>query len=168
MSDTRLWWMSVALTAQAVRDRVKTQTRRHGWHRLHPGDQLALCPKYRGVRRENRELITIVDVLSVRQEPLRAITPSDVVAEGFPDWTPTEFIAFFCRTHRGVDPDTEITRIEWSYDDKPLKVGVDDAHKPLTRVDVRQRVINAHIPCTTTTADTLPHCISGDNNKKGL
>lgn len=115
MSDTRLWWMSVALTTQAVRDRVKTQTRRHGWHRLHPGDQLALCPKYRGVRRADRELITIVDVLSVRQEPLQAISPADVVAEGFPDWGPDEFIAFFCRTHRGVEPDTEITRIEWAY-----------------------------------------------------
>ncbi len=32
MSDTlgRMWWMSVALTTQAVRDRIKTQTRRDG------------------------------------------------------------------------------------------------------------------------------------------
>lgn len=84
MSDlkTRLWWMSVALTTQAVRDRVKTQTRRNGWLRLRTGDQLALCPKYRGIRRADRELITIVDVLSVRREPLRAITAAGVLAEG--------------------------------------------------------------------------------------
>lgn len=86
MSDlkARLWWMSVALTTQAVRDRTKTQTRRDGWLRLRAGDQLALCPKYRGVRRADRELIAVVDVLSVRREPLRAIKPADVLAEGFP------------------------------------------------------------------------------------
>lgn len=38
----RLWWMSVALTTQAVRDRAKTQSRRDGWLRLMTGDQLAL------------------------------------------------------------------------------------------------------------------------------
>ncbi|WP_242528643.1 hypothetical protein [Mycobacteroides abscessus] len=111
----RLSWMSVALTTQAVRDRAKTQTRRDGWEWLLEGDQLALCPKYRGVRREDRELITIVDVLSVRREPLRAITATDVLAEGFPDLSPAEFVAFFCRTHRGVRPDSVITRIEWAY-----------------------------------------------------
>lgn len=92
---SRLWWMSVALTTQAVRDRAKTQSRRDGWLRLMAGDQLALCPKYRGVRREDRELITIVDVLSVRREPLSAITAGDVLAEGFPDFSPAEFVAFF-------------------------------------------------------------------------
>lgn len=117
MSDvkTRLWWMSVALTTQAVRDRIKTQTRRDGWRRLREGDRLALCPKFRGVRRAERELITIVDVLSVRREPLQAISASDVVAEGFPDWTPAEFVEFFCRTHRGVEPGSEITCIRWAY-----------------------------------------------------
>ncbi|RIR19323.1 hypothetical protein D2E28_23790 [Mycobacteroides abscessus] len=110
----RVWWMSVSLTTQSVRDRVKTQTRRDGWLRLRAGDQLALCPKYRGVRRECRELITIVDVLSVRREPLRAITAADVAAEGFA-LSPEQFVEFFCRTHRGVEPDTEITRITWAY-----------------------------------------------------
>lgn len=117
MSDTlgRVWWMSVALTTQAVRDRIKTQTRRDGWLRLRAGDQLALCPKYRGVRRADRELITIVDVVGVRREPLEAISPADVAAEGFPDLTPAEFVEFFCNTHRGVQPSSEITRIEWTY-----------------------------------------------------
>lgn len=76
------WLMSVALTTDAVRERRKTQTRRAGWLHLKEGDQLALCPKVRGVRRNERELITIVDVLSVRREPLQEISAEDVLAEG--------------------------------------------------------------------------------------
>ncbi|AGB27076.1 hypothetical protein Mycsm_06975 (plasmid) [Mycobacterium sp. JS623] len=117
MPDTHapVRWMSVALTTQAVRDRIKTQTRRDGWLRLQPGNQLALCPKYRGVRRADRELITIVDVVDVRREPLETISPADVAAEGFAEWTPAAFVEFFCNTHRGVQPSSEITRIEWTY-----------------------------------------------------
>ncbi|SIN48439.1 Uncharacterised protein [Mycobacteroides abscessus subsp. bolletii] len=114
-SEPRLRWMAVSLTTQQVRDRIKTQTRRDGWLQLKAGDQLALCPKYRGVPRGERELITIVDVLSVRREPLGAITAADVLAEGFPDLSPAEFVEFFCRTHRGITPDREVTRIEWGY-----------------------------------------------------
>lgn len=108
--------MSVALTTDAVRERRKTVTRRAGWQMLSPGDQLTLCPKVRG-RRHSQELdrIVTVDVVSVRREPLNAINPDDVTAEGFPDWTPAEFIEFFCATHRGVTATSQITRIEWHY-----------------------------------------------------
>ncbi|MDM3928735.1 hypothetical protein [Mycobacterium intracellulare] len=110
-----VWLMAVSLTTQAVRDRRKTQTRRPGWLHLKEGDQLALCPRVRGVRRVDRELITIVDVISVRREPLRAITAEDVLAEGFPDLSQAEFIDFYCGSHRGIKPDSEVTRIEWTY-----------------------------------------------------
>jgi hypothetical protein len=43
------------------------------------------------------------------------ITAPDVTAEGFPQMTPPEFVSFFCRTHRGCQAGTEITRIEWRY-----------------------------------------------------
>jgi hypothetical protein len=55
------------------------------------------------------------EVVSVRREPLDAITAADVATEGFPDWTPAEFVSFFCRTHRGCGLSTEVTRIEWRY-----------------------------------------------------
>jgi hypothetical protein len=108
--------MSVALTAAAVRARTKTVTRRAGWLMLQPGDQLTLCPKVRGRRAgEALERIVIVDVTSVRRERLDTITPADVVAEGFPDMTPAEFVEFFCNSHQGVTPESEVTRIEWAY-----------------------------------------------------
>ncbi|MCV7286124.1 hypothetical protein H7J87_12375 [Mycolicibacterium wolinskyi] len=108
--------MSVALTTEAVRRRQKTVTRRVGWQMLRPGDQLTLCPKVRGRRRgEPLDRIVTVDVVSVRREPLSAITTSDVTAEGFPEMTPADFIDFFCSTHHSVSSDSEITRIQWTY-----------------------------------------------------
>ena len=83
---------------------------------LRAGDQLTLCRKVMGRKAgEPLERINAVKVVSVRREALDAITAADVAAEGFPQWTPAEFVAFFCRTHRGCHPGTEITRIEWRY-----------------------------------------------------
>lgn len=119
--------MSVALTAQAVRERRKLVTRRLGWwedragRRLtYPGDRLTLCPKVQGRRRpdgtvEPLERIVDVELVSVRREPLNAITPEDVVREGFPGWTPGQFVAFFCEHMKKATPETIVTRLEWIY-----------------------------------------------------
>jgi hypothetical protein len=56
-----------------------------------------------------------VGVVSVRREPLDAITAADVAAEGFPDMTPAGFVDFFCDSHKGCEPGTEAARIEWGY-----------------------------------------------------
>jgi hypothetical protein len=108
--------MSVALTEPQVRARTKTVTRRMGWRKLKPGDRLTLCPKVMGFRKgEHPERIVDVEVISVRRERLDLITPDEVTAEGFPRLTPAEFVAFFCGSHKGCTPDTEVTRIEWRY-----------------------------------------------------
>lgn len=116
--------MSVSLTEQAVVERRKTVTRRLGWTFLKPGDRLTLCRKVMG-RKKGEPLVRLaeVEVVSVSREPLCAITPADVVAEGFPQWEsePMWFCAFFAETHRGVDIDTEVTRIEWRYLDAPAR-----------------------------------------------
>jgi Helicase associated domain len=110
--------MAVSLTEAAVVDRSKTVTRRMGWRHIKPGDRLTLCRKVMGRRRgEPLVHITDVEVVSVRQEPLNAITGADCAREGFPHNTPDEFIAFFCRTHRGCHPNSIVTRIEWGYID---------------------------------------------------
>lgn len=107
--------MSVSKTEAAVLERRKRVTRRAGWTMLHPGDHLTLCRKVMG-RRKGEPLVRIcdVEVVSVRREQLDAITPEDVVLEGFPDWTPDQFVAFFCR-EMGGGPSQEVTRVEWSY-----------------------------------------------------
>lgn len=108
--------MAVSLTEQQVRDRTKTVTRRAGWRMLRAGHQLTLCRKVMGRKRgEPLERIVNVEVVSVRRERLDAITPADVIAEGFPGMSPAEFVEFFCGTHRRCRPDTEVSRIEWRY-----------------------------------------------------
>jgi hypothetical protein len=108
--------MSVALTESAVVDRTKTVTRRLGWLMLKRGDVLTLCRKVMG-RKPGEPLVRIVDVevVSVIRQRLDQITARDVRREGFPEMTPGEFVEFFCRTHKGCTPETEVTRIKWQY-----------------------------------------------------
>jgi hypothetical protein len=118
--------MSVALTIPQVRDRSKTVTRRKGWTyrdgrpMVAPGDPLTLCEKVQG-RKPGEPLVRIVTVtvVSVRRERLDEITPADVTAEGFPQYTVAEFVSFFCDTHNGCEPGTVVTRIQWAYPGGP-------------------------------------------------
>jgi hypothetical protein len=132
--------MAVSLTEPQVRDRTKTVTRRAGWRMLRPGDQLTLCRKVMG-RRPGESLVRIVtvEVTAVRRERLDLITPADVAAEGFPQMTPAGFVAFFCRTHRGCTPATEVTRIAWRYPDEPARADRASAIAGVTRPDQEGR-----------------------------
>ncbi|EUA38272.1 ASCH domain-containing protein [Mycobacterium avium] len=77
--------MSVSLTEAQVVARTKTVTRRMGWRNQTAGERLTLCRKVMR-RRRGEPLVRIVDVevVSVRREPLAAITDDDCVLEGFP------------------------------------------------------------------------------------
>jgi hypothetical protein len=120
--------MSVALTTPQVIARSKTVTRRDGWRFLKPGDRLTLCPKVMGFRRgEHPERIVDVEILSVRRERLDEITAAEVAAEGFPGQTPAWFVRFFCDSHKGCTPASEITRIEWRYVEDPAAPGTPPA-----------------------------------------
>lgn len=107
--------MSVALTEPAVVDRTKTVTRRLGWLTLTPGTPLTLCRKVMG-RKAGEPLVRLaeVEVIDVRREALNLIDAADVAREGFPGWTPEQFVQFFC-DHMGVNPADLVTRIEWRY-----------------------------------------------------
>ncbi|WP_233213694.1 hypothetical protein [Mycobacterium hubeiense] len=116
--------MSVSLTEPQVVARTKDVTRRMGWSNLKAGDRLTLCRKVMG-RKRGEPLVRIVDVevISVRREPLDTITADDCVREGFPRMTPDQFVEFFCASHRGCTPESEVTRIQWRYLDTPTSAG---------------------------------------------
>jgi hypothetical protein len=131
--------MSVSYTEAAVRARQKTVTRRLGWKFLKPGDRLTLCRKVMGRKPgEPLERIAEVEVVSVRREPLMAITDEDVRAECVPiadaagqerfdelwvadgqPWSTVQpatwaWVSWFAREMDCL-PETEVTRIEWRY-----------------------------------------------------
>ncbi len=108
--------ISFALTTNQVLAKTKTVTRRMGWNTLKAGDRLQPIYKGMGLKRGEKPkfLNGPIEVVSVRKEPIEAITQSDVIAEGFPDWTPQDFIDFLCKKH-SVKPSQIVTRIEFRY-----------------------------------------------------
>jgi len=120
--------ISFSLTTDQVRhgfatgEILKYVTRRLGWLKLKVGDRLRACAKCMGLKKGQKpDVLGIIEVVSVRREPLNAITADDVRREGFPDQSPEWFITFFSSTHK--DPvtraqatgDTIVTRIEFRY-----------------------------------------------------
>ena len=106
--------ISFALTTPQFLDGSKDVTRRMGWKSLKAGDILCAVKKGMGLKPgEKIERFGMLRVISVHLEPLCAITQGDLAREGFPNMTPAWFIEFFCASHKGCTPSTEITRIEF-------------------------------------------------------
>jgi hypothetical protein len=110
--------MSFALTTGPVERQEKDVTRRLGWLFLKVGDFLQPVLKCMGLK-PGEKIVRVgsccIRVEKVSRERLDAITQEECVREGFPDMTPAEFVAMFCKTHRGCKPYTVITRIEFRY-----------------------------------------------------
>jgi len=118
--------ISFMLTTDQVRRRTKTVTRRMGWRRLKAGEVLSGVEKGMGLKAgEKVSKLCTIRVVDVRTEPLRKMTDdtnygfSECEKEGFGDhltlqW-PSEFVQFFCSSHKGCTPESEVTRIEFEY-----------------------------------------------------
>lgn len=107
--------ISFAMTTQQIKDRTKTVTRRYGWLFLKGGEILNGVEKAMGLKKgEKINRLCQIRVISVREEPLQAITQEDVIKEGFPHWTPAEFIQMIV-DHYDKDPSELINRIEFEY-----------------------------------------------------
>lgn len=116
--------ISFALTTPQVLEQTKDVTRRLGWKHLKEGELLQPVKKCMGLRpgEQIERIGGPVRALLRRREPLHALTRypdygyREVAREGFPDWTPEQFVEMFCDTHRGCAPASLVTRIEFSYD----------------------------------------------------
>lgn len=100
----------------------KDVTRRNGWEFLEVGEKLQGCEKCQGLGKDGKIVhLGVIIVLDVRREPLRRMLDDPAYGreecrrEGFPEMTPAEFVTFFCKGHKGVTPDSIITRIEFGY-----------------------------------------------------
>ena len=105
--------ISFALTKAQFLNGTKDVTRRLGWATLGPGDTLRAVEKGMGLKKgEHPVVLGVIEVVSVRRERLHEIAADDVRREGFPDMTPEEFVAMFCK-HMGCANDAVVTRIEF-------------------------------------------------------
>lgn len=111
--------ISFAYTTRQFRNRTKTVTRRKGWLRLKPGQYLRAVEKGMGLKKgEKVKVLGTIRVLSVRREPLEAITMDDVIKEGFDLMTPESFVDLYIKINGG-DRDQVVTRIEFEYAKAP-------------------------------------------------
>lgn len=120
--------ISFQFTQAQFRNRTKTVTRRMGWRNLKAGDRLRAVEKGMGLKKgEKIKALGVIEVVSVRQECLGRMTDdveygmSETLLEGFDKdhqltW-PSRFVEFFCATHKGCKPESEVTRIEFKYVD---------------------------------------------------
>lgn len=92
--------MSFFLTTAQILDGSKTVTRRNPntWTKLKPGDLIIAIEKGQGLKAgEGHRMLALLEVVDVRVEQLDDITTEDCAREGFPEYTPAEFCAFYRR-----------------------------------------------------------------------
>jgi len=103
------------MTASQILAGTKTITRRFGWWKLQPGDDLWAVEKSMGLKKgEKVKKLRKIRIMVVGLEPLNAITADDCAREGFPEMSPPDFVAMLCR-HYKCQPDKIVNRIEFYY-----------------------------------------------------
>ena len=113
--------ISFFLTQDQIRNRTKTVTRRAGWQHAQAGMILRGVVKGQGLKKgEAIEPLCIIEIVSCKVEPLSLMTDKlgygnrEVIAEGFPQMTPKEFVEMFCE-HNQIEPQALVRRIEFKY-----------------------------------------------------
>lgn len=107
--------ISFTKTAEQIKNRTKTVTRRTGWWNLRPGEHLCAIEKGQGLKKgEHIKKICVIEVINVRWEFLYDIDKSECIKEGFPNMEPNDFVRMFCRMNR-TEPDDIVNRIEFRY-----------------------------------------------------
>lgn len=123
--------ISFAITTPQFKARTKTVTRRNGWRKLKVGQILNAIVKGQGLKKgEKVEHLGKIRVVEVRREALQLMTmnpaygAAEVIKEGFPDLTPAEFVALYCK-HNGCNYWDTVTRIQFAYVETGLQEGRD-------------------------------------------
>jgi len=107
--------MSFQMTTAQYLAKTKTVTRRVGWWNVKIGEVLNGVEKGQGLKKGEKVVkLGQHRVVSARLEPLDSITQEDCVKEGFPEMTPAEFVAMFCK-HNNCRPYEAVNRIEFEH-----------------------------------------------------
>ena len=104
--------MSFMLTEPQYLDGTKDVTRRMGWGSLKVGDEFRAVRKAMGLKKGEKQVVLGINVVTaVNWEELKIISKAEVIREGFPEMSPAEFVAMYCKHHKGCTPETKIRRI---------------------------------------------------------
>jgi hypothetical protein len=107
--------MSFAMTTEQFKARTKTVTRRFGWWFLKPSDVVCGVEKGMGLKKGEKVVkLGLIEIVSTRCMPLCVISADDCVKEGFPEFTPEQFVAML-QKHYGCSPSDPVNRIEFIY-----------------------------------------------------
>jgi hypothetical protein len=107
--------MSFSMTTAQFLEGTKTVTRRLKWDFLKPGDILQGVEKTTCLKKgEKVKRLGLLRVVSVRKEPLNAITKTDCIREGFPNLTTKQFVDMLSG-HYGIAPSTPVNRIAFEH-----------------------------------------------------
>lgn len=112
--------ISFALTTPQFLARIKDVTRREGWLKAKPGEHLLVVSKIMGFKPgETAKKLGIIELVKVSRVPIGDITQEECEREGFPDLTPSEFIAMWSeksskgKRKAGDDEQRMVTRLEF-------------------------------------------------------
>jgi hypothetical protein len=106
--------MSFSMTKEQFIDGSKDVTRRVGWWFLKPGDRVMAVEKAMGLQKgEKIKSLGLIEIVSTRAEPLNHITDEDCVREGFPHFSPLDFVQMLCQHYKNVTETTTVNRIEF-------------------------------------------------------
>ena len=108
--------MSFMHTADHIRNRTKTVTRRTGWRFLKPGDLVMACERTRGLKQGQIVRLAPLRIISNTGGWLHEMPQSDVAREGFGDMWIGSFIDMFYRIN-GLARSQAVwcNRIEFDY-----------------------------------------------------
>jgi hypothetical protein len=107
--------MSFAMTTEQIRRREKLVTRRFGWWFLQASDLVCAVEKGMGLKKgEKIKRLAVLRIVNTRTEPLHCITKADCRLEGFPDFSPDQFVVMLCQ-HYGCNPNSRVNRIQFEY-----------------------------------------------------
>ena len=100
--------MSFVMTIKQFKSQSKTVTHRFKWGELKEGDVMQI------VMKPSKKPLGLIRIISIRKQQLNEITQKDVIKEGFPNWTPEQFMENLIN-HYNISPNLLVNRIEFEY-----------------------------------------------------
>jgi len=107
--------MSFSKTIKQIYEKTKTETMRMSWDKLVPGDIVIAVEKAQGLKRGEKVVkITPIRIKYKIETIVMDVSPENCIKEGFPEFTPLQFIEMFCNLNK-CKPFDLVNRFAFEY-----------------------------------------------------